>query len=302
MKNTYSFISLSRACRLVGITRQGYYKRAKVKRIKATQSSVVLKLVQQVRNIHPKIGGRKLYHMIKSDLQEHNIKMGRDDFFRVLGENNLLIRKRKRRHITTWSGHPYRKYPNLIKEIVPQKPNQIWASDITYLKKEKGHYYLSLITDIYSRKIVGYNLSDNLESVNALQALKMAIKNNPESINKLIHHSDRGIQYCTHEYVRLLNEKGIKISMTQNGDPLENAIAERINGIIKNEYMVQKPVTNKQQAKQLLENTIVAYNKHRPHLSCGMKTPDYVHENQSETKRLWKSYYKKKEPVNLLQD
>jgi len=289
-------------CWLFGITRQSYYKHFGSTNLKQKQTEIVLELVHSLRSTHPKLGGRKLYYMLKDNLQEQNIKVGRDVFFDLLRENNLLIRKRKRKHITTWSGHPFRKYSNLTRDFVPQKINQLWVSDITYLKTNQGYLYLSLITDAYSRKLVGYDLSNNLEAVNALQALKMAIKHSTDSLTELIHHSDRGIQYCSHEYVALLNKNGIRISMTEKGDPLENAIAERINGIIKNEYLLNNAIIDKQHAKQLLEKTVIAYNNHRPHLSCQMKTPGYVHENQIETQRLWKNYYKKKETVNLLQD
>lgn len=302
MKEAHSQIGLSRMCWLFGITRQGYYKHFYSTNLKQKQTDIVLKLVCGIRSTHPKLGCRKLYHLLKDELQALNIKVGRDLLFDLLRDNNLLIRKRKRKHITTWSGHPFKKYSNLIREYTPYKPNQLWVSDITYLKTNQGFLYLSLITDAYSRKIVGYDLANNLEAVNALQALKMAIKYRTGSLNELIHHSDRGIQYCTHEYIALLNEKGIRISMTEKGDPLENAIAERVNGIIKNEYLLNNTITDEQHAKQLLEKTVMAYNNHRPHLSCQMKTPDYVHDNQIEIHRLWKNYYKKVKSVNLLQD
>lgn len=258
------------------------------------------------------LGGRKLYYMLQKQIEQHSIKMGRDALFTLLRENHLLIRKRRRKVNTTWSYHFFRKYPNLIKGLTPTAPNQLWVSDITYLKTQQGFLYLSLITDAYSRKIVGYHLSSNLESVNTLKALQMAI-NTAQPSEGLIHHSDRGIQYCTHEYVSLLNQHGIRISMTESGDPIDNAIAERMNGIIKNEYLLNQPITNQNHAMKLLDQAVLLYNKHRPHLSCNMHTPEDVHQNRLPTKRIWKTYYRKKsnivnqlqdleQPVNLCQD
>lgn len=249
------------------------------------------------------MGGRKLYALLHTPLRQQGINLGRDAFFDLLRDSGLLIRKRRRKTITTWSKHPFRKYRNLIKNYLPTQPNQLWVSDITYLKTQQGFVYLSLITDAYSRKIVGYDLSDNLESVNALYALQMAIHSTTEPLHNLIHHSDRGIQYCCHDYVRLLQRHHIQISMTENGDPLENAIAERINGIIKNEYLLQQPLLNKQQVMPLLKQAVVAYNQHRPHLSCNMYPPNEIHQQHQQPKKLWKTYYNKNLTlVNPLQD
>ncbi len=253
----------------------------------------MLQLVAELRSVHPVIGTRKLYALLQPQLQEIGLQIGQDALFNLLRENGYLMRRRRRKTITTWSKHPFRKYRNLIRNFIPNAPNQLWVSDITYLKTQQGFVYVSLITDAYSRKIVGYDLSDNLESVNALHALQMAILNATKPLDRLIHHSDRGIQYCCHDYVNLLQQQHIQISMTENGDPLENAIAERINGIIKNEYLLQQPILNKQHAMQLLKQTVTVYNKHRPHLSCNMLTPDEIHQQYQLPKRLWKSYYRK---------
>lgn len=263
----------------------------------------MLQLVAEVRALHPAMGVRKLYSMIQQQIQEQGIQIGRDALFNLLRENGWLLRRRRRKTITTWSKHPFRKYRNLIKEFTPTVPNQLWVSDITYLKTQQGFVYLSLITDAYSRKVVGYDLSDNLESVNTLQALQMAIQSTSEPLTGLIHHSDRGIQYCSHDYVRLLQQHQIRISMTENGDPLENAIAERINGILKHEYLLQQSIQNKQHAMQLLKQAVTRYNNHRPHLSCNMFTPEIIHQQHQQPKRLWKNYYKKRITiVNPLQD
>lgn len=267
------------------------------------ENTIVLQLITEVRSVHPAIGGRKLYALLQQQIQEQGIRIGRDALFNLLRENGLLIRRRRRKVITTWSKHPFRKYRNLIRDFIPSGPNQLWVSDITYLKTQQGFVYISFITDAYSRKIVGYDLSDNLESINALQALQSAIQATTEPLNGLIHHSDRGIQYCCHDYVNLLQHHQIQISMTQNGDPLENAIAERINGIIKHEYMFHQNIHDKQHARKILKQAVNLYNKNRPHLSCNMLTPEQVHHQQQTPKRLWKNYYQKRTTiVNPLQD
>jgi len=258
-------------------------------------------VIQQVKNIrknHRKIGTRKLYEMIQPYLLEHQIKMGRDALFNTLSANHLLIRKRKRRIQTTNSHHWLRRYPNLIRAVVPTAPNQLWVSDITYWKinKEK-HVYISFITDAYSHKIVGYQVAETLDAIESIKALQMALSAlGAESHLNLIHHSDRGIQYCSHAYVKLLQDYGIKISMTENGDPLENAIAERVNGIIKGEYLENYEVDNIKQAKKLLKVVVDLYNNERPHMSIGNLTPNKIHQstNQIKIEKLWKNYYQKK--------
>jgi putative transposase len=221
--------------------------------------------------------------------------------------NHLLVRKRKRRIQTTNSYHWLRKYPNLIRDFFPSTPNQLWASDITYWKiNATEHLYISFITDAYSHKIVGYHVAETLEAIESIQALKMALSGlKKDEVKKfqLIHHSDRGIQYCSYQYVKLLQNYDIKISMTENGDPLENAIAERVNGIIKEEYLQDYTVKNIKEAKKVLDFVIKLYNEDRPHNSISNLFPTQVHEENLETKRLWKNYYKKNPIiVNQLQD
>jgi transposase InsO family protein len=186
------------------------------------------------------------------------------------------------------------------------RSNQLWVSDITYWKTGGKNYYISFVTDAYSKKIVGYHVATNLEAVSSIQALNMAISGltkAPDSDNELIHHSDRGIQYCSKGYVKLLQDNNIKISMTENGDPRENAIAERVNGIIKNEYLFDYEMPNLKQARDLLEREVHLYNDDRPHMSIGMLTPNTVHQQHIKTDKLWKNYYRKKpEIVNAFQD
>ena len=209
-----------------------------------------------------------------------------------------MVRKRKRKIQTTNSHHWLRKYPNLIREFIPTAINQLWVSDITYWKINKEKYvYISFITDAYSHKIVGYQVAESLEAIESIKALQMALSAlGAESHLNLIHHSDRGIQYCSHAYVKLLQDYDIKISMTENGDPLENAIAERVNGIIKGEYLENYEVENINQAKKLLKAVVDLYNNERPHMSIGNLTPNKIHQstNQIKIKKLWKNYYQKK--------
>jgi transposase InsO family protein len=211
----------------------------------------------------------------------------------------MLVRKRKRRVQTTQSFHWLRKYPNLIKGFTPTAPNQLWVSDITYWKINGSYVYISFITDAFSHKIIGFHVAETLESIETIQALKMALSSLIETLEtelKLIHHSDRGVQYCHHKYVNLLQKNNIKISMTENGDPLENAIAERVNGIIKEEYLQDYQVNSIEQAKEVLRFVIEElYNKERPHNSISNLTPNEVHKNNIKTNKLWKSYYKKRE-------
>lgn len=223
--------------------------------------------------------------------------MGRDSMFDLLASEHMLIQKRKRRHITTNSNHWYKRYPNLIKGITPEGPNQIWVSDITYIKTREEFLYLFLITDVYSKKIVGFNLARTLDSTHAVNSLQDAIKKTSKPISGLIHHSDRGIQYCSNEYTRLLKRKNISISMTENSDPLENPIAERVNGILKDEYLYEEINTNNYLTNTQLIKTIEKYNKKRPHLSCDMMTPEQAHLRTGNIRRQWKNYYRKK--VNL---
>lgn len=296
MKDIYPGISLSRLCRLLGITRQAYYQHFWEVSDITIEHQLVLDQVTEIRQTHPAIGGRKLFYLLQCFLLEHQIKMGRDALFDLLAANKLLVRKRKRRISTTQSHHWLKKYPNLIKDWHPSKPNQLWVSDITYIPLTSGFLYLSLITDAYSHKIMGYAVADNLEAVNTTKALHMALGNLTEIPDFLIHHSDRGIQYCSFDYTNCLKENNIQISMTENGDPLENPVAERINGILKDEYLRHYPLTNLNQALELVSDVVDRYNRLRPHQSINMITPEVAHEKQLPINRTWS---KKKEYLTL---
>ena len=303
-----------RLCRLLGLTRQAYYQHFWQAEASSIEESLVLGKVHAIRKDHRVMGGRKLYEKLYSFLLEHQIKMGRDAFFDLLAKNNLLVKKRRRRFITTFSNHWLKKWPNLIREMEINRINQLWVSDITYWKIGERYSYISLITDAYSHKIVGYHLAQTLESVETIKALHMAMNQLPNQLlATLTHHSDRGVQYCSENYIKLLQNKGIQISMTENGDPLENAIAERINGILKSEYLKHYQTKTIQEATELLDFAVKLYNQDRPHFSIGLLTPEKVHSEELLVEKLWKNYYNKnakivnpiqdnKNPVNILQD
>ncbi len=295
MKHNYPKVSLGRFCRLLGVTRQSYYQHFWQLEQLVFEDELVISEVLKIRKNHRHMGCRKLYELLQPFLLEHQIKMGRDRLFDVLSANYLLVRRRKKQTITTNSFHRFMKYPNLIKNFIPSSPNQLWVSDITYWRIKNGFLYISFITDAYSKKIVGYHLGDSLQTSETIQALEMAIStiSNENSELELIHHSDRGTQYCSNEYVQLLEINTIGISMTENGDPLENAIAERVNGIIKEEYLNDYQIDNLDEAKGLLDAVIQLYNNERPHMSIGNLTPNQVHQNNIKTEKLWKNYYVK---------
>lgn len=277
-------------CELFGKTRQAYYQHIKYEYKEQVKESVILSMVQEIRTDQPRIGGRKLLELIMPKLQG-DLSIGRDAFFDLLGQEGLLVRKSRRRAITTNSKHWLRKYPNLIRGFKPTAAHQLWVSDITYIDTiDDGFLYLFLITDVYSHKIVGWYLSETLEADNALTALYMAISQLPANNDGLIHHSDRGVQYCSQKYVKQLENTGIKISMTENGDPRENAIAERVNGILKTEWLYCKSIKNKQDAHSEVSHAITTYNGKRPHSSIDMLTPEQAHCMTIELKKRWKNY------------
>jgi len=230
-------------------------------------------------------------------MQQHAIGMGRDAFFDLLRENGLLIRRRKRVPKTTNSKHWLKKYPNLIEGFIPTAPNQLWVSDITYIRLHNEFAYLSLITDAYSHKIIGFYLCENLSAKGCVNALKMALKSLPEK-HRLIHHSDRGVQYCSVEYVSLLEKEHIRISMTQTGNPKENPLAERVNGILKEE-LLEDVFPSLTIARNQIATAISTYNFHRPHLSIDMLTPAEAHNSEGPIKKRWKNYYSHKKETEV---
>jgi putative transposase len=296
MKNSFSHIGLAKLCGWFGLTRQAYYQNSWSGIGISVEEELVLKEVLNIKKNHNAMGVRKIHYMLQSFLLEHQIKMGRDALFDLLAAHKLLVKRRKRRIQTTWSQHWLRKYPNLIRDFEPTAPNQLWVSDITYWKISNKNLYITFITDAYSHKIVGYHLADNMEALESRKALEMALHSLNKPLPNLIHHSDRGVQYCSSIYVNRLNEYEIKISMTENGDPLENAIAERVNGIIKEEYLNYHNIGSYKQAQEILKKTVILYNQERPHLSIDNLTPSFLHKSEQPLfpQKRWKNYYKKK--------
>jgi transposase InsO family protein len=224
----------------------------------------------------PRIGTRKLHYLLAPKLKQ--LGVGRDRLFAILKANHLQIKSKKQYHITTNSHHRFRKHKYLLEGMVFNRPNQVWVTDITYIGTRKEPIYLALVTDVYSKKIMGYNVSNSLSTAGALQALEMALKTKRNKNNKLIHHSDRGLQYCSNEYQKVLTDHNIICSMTQSYDPYQNAIAERVNGILKQEFILGVKISDIQLMNLLIKESIYIYNNERPHLSSYMKTPTQMHQ------------------------
>jgi transposase InsO family protein len=275
-----------------GISKQAFYKRLNSYKMTTNRDKILIKLVKDFRkNVGQRTGGLKLYSELKNDFKAHNIKIGRDRFFIFLRENQLLVTKLKNYHITTNSNHRFHKYKNLVSNFVPTAPEQLWVTDITYIKTENGHNYLALVTDAYSKKIMGYCLDNHMKSDLCINALNMAVKNRIYDNTDLIHHSDRGFQYCSTSYVNFAQNNKMTMSMTEQYDPYENAIAERINRTLKYEYGLKQTIKNTKLAKKIVKEAVNIYNNLRPHLSLEMRKPSEVHQNPNIK---YKSYRKNK--------
>jgi putative transposase len=287
-------VSLSTICSLFGHTRQAYYQWIKSTEQELLQELIILERISAIRKKMRRISVRKVQHILNEKLSKQGQHLGRDALYDLMRRNGMLVRRRKRRFITTLSNHWLFKYKNLINNgFEASAPHQLWVSDITYLETDETVCYLYLITDAYSRKIVGYHLSKDLKAVSAVQALKMAFQQLPAHY-QLIHHSDRGVQYCSEEYVSLLKAKTIAISMSAAGEVLENSMAERVNGILKDEWIHDEHYASFIQAQQRIKKIIALYNQERPHLSLDMMTPDQAHRKTGKINKLWKNYYKRK--------
>jgi putative transposase len=243
------------------------------------------------KKVGPKSGGIKLYKELKPNMTNQEINIGRDKFYRFLRQYNLLVPKRRNYHTTTNSNHLFRKYKNIVKDKVPTRPEQLWVCDITYVKTENGHNYLALVTDAYSKQIMGYNLDNHMKTSLCTKALAMAIKNRKYPNEKLIHHSDRGFQYCNPKYTEFAEENGITMSMTEQYDPYENAVAERVNRTLKYEYGLKNTLKNSEIARKLTDEAIFIYNNLRTHFSLDLRKPAEVHSNPNIQ---YKSYRKNK--------
>jgi len=274
-------------CKLFGKSRQAFYKSLSSFDKQKAKHRVVIDKVKQVRKRHRRMGCRKLLNTLSKDLAMDGIKMGRDKMFELLREENMLVQYRRRYVKTTQSKHQFYKFSNLISGKQITRAEELFVSDITYIKTKSYSMYLFLVTDAYSKKIMGWKLSDNMKVINAIEAAKMAIKNRIYPSRTLIHHSDRGLQYCNPSYTTLLEKNNIQISMTTKYDPYENAIAERVNGILKTEYDIADGFQNKYDAQREIKYAITLYNTERPHLSCNYMVPEMAHRTESHCLKRW---------------
>jgi putative transposase len=272
-------LSVCRACRHIGISRQAYYQGLHRQDALRKCSERVTELVHSKRLRQPRLGTRKLHHLLSDSLQGEGLKVGRDALFGILRQSHMLVPPKRAYHKTTDSHHRFHRHPNLLKagdeQVQPLAAEQVWVADITYVPTHSGFVYLSLITDAYSRKIVGHHVHDSLRTRQVSLALKVALKRR-QSSQRLIHHSDRGIQYCSDEYQAIHRKHGLTCSMTDGYDCYQNALAERINGILKGELLLQRPV-DLAQARRMVDESVDIYNLERPHCSLQLKTPDEVH-------------------------
>ncbi len=249
------------------------------------QHQQILALVKEKRMKQPRLGTRKLHYLLQQERKSHHV--GRDKLFSILRANNLLVKPRKPYRKTTDSQHWLKKHKNLLASIELTKPEQVWVADITYIPTKQGHSYLSLVTDAYSKRIMGYHLSQSLSAEECLKALQMAIKERKYT-PQLIHHSDRGLQYCSEDYQQMLGKAGIQPSMTEQSDPYQNAVAERVNGILKDEFNLEQGFVRHLEAVKVIKESVEIYNQFRPHLSCGYLTPQQMHQQQEKQLIKWK--------------
>lgn len=277
-------MSLRGACKLLGISRQAVYQREKRIEQRSTELAPVKDLVLELRRFMPRLGGRKLYFLLKPKLDEQGIKLGRDGFFNYLRDHRLLVQPVKRYTKTTHSKHWMKKHPNLMESQKINRAEQAFVSDITYVETDEGVHYLSLVTDAYSRKIMGHEVSNDMRAESVVKALRRAARQR-KTRRSLLHHSDRGLQYCSAIYQKELKRHGITPSMTDGYDCYQNALAERVNGILKQEFLLYKCRTLKE-LKSLVQESVDIYNRLRPHLSLDMKTPDEVHKKATSEREV----------------
>ncbi|MGN5054477.1 IS3 family transposase [Aeromonas veronii] len=271
-------LTIVRACLFLGISRQAYYKRNRVADERHAQGLQVVRFVRQVRLRQPRMGTRKLHYLLQGQ-DDDGLKVGRDRLFQILAEHRLLVQPKRAYHKTTHSFHRFYRHPNLLKagpeQVTPVAPEQVWVADITYLPARSGPLYLSLVTDAYSRKIVGHHVHEGMHAESVAMAFKKALKQRRGS-GELIHHSDRGVQYCSGLYQSLHERYGVKCSMTDGYDCYQNALAERVNGILKGELLLQSP-QDLTQAREMVREAVDIYNAERPHHALKYRTPDAVH-------------------------
>ena len=269
-------MTVSRLCRAVSMSRQNYYKARRKRQRKRVEETAIEELVDVQRRIHPHMGCRKLLVVLKPQLQEMGIEIGRDRFFELMRRKDKLVKRRKRRGGGTCSRHRYESFPNLYREMHVDGIHQAWLSDLTYIDTDEGFLYWSLLSDAYSRKVLGSTVSESLEAEGCIKTVLQAIAR-WQTESTPVHHSDRGIQYCCHDYVNLLTDHGIAISMTEENHCYENAQAERLIGILKQEYELGGRFKTKEQARRAIAQAVELYNRHRPHTSLSYMTPHEVH-------------------------
>jgi putative transposase len=290
MKQDYPHLGRGFLCRLFGKTRHAYYDHLWRDQHDSLKEEIILQLVHEIRVPLPRLGTRKLLFALQPGLESHHISIGRDCLYELLDAHKLLIRQRRKKVFTTDSRHWMHKYANLVKGVNIIRPEQLWVSDITYIRVMNQWAYLSLITDAFSRKIMGYCFRSDMLAIGPVAALQMALDNRSYSGQTLIHHSDRGSQYCSKEYVELLESEHISISMTERGDPYENALAERMNGILKSEFNLYGSSFSFEQTYRKIHTSVKAYNELRPHGSCDYLTPCQAHRQGNVLKKRWKTY------------
>jgi transposase InsO family protein len=269
--------TIENLCKYVDMTRQNYYAARRLRKRREVDEEMIVKLVKRERQIQPRLGGRKLLHLLSPEMEQEGIIIGRDRFFEVLAKNNLLVVPKRKKPRTTNSRHSLPVFCNLLQGNKFKSPNEVWVSDLTYIRTDEGFLYAALITDLVSCKIVGAHIGDSLEAEGCLAALDQALSELPEGKHP-IHHSDRGCQYCCHAYVERLQKHGLPISMTEIMHCYENSKAERVNGILKDEYAMDSTFRTKDQARKAFEQAIWLYNHRRPHMTLKMRFPVKVHE------------------------
>jgi putative transposase len=292
-------VTVSAVCRRIGITRQNYYARHQARQRQQVDAGLVVALVLAERQLQPRLGTRKLHFMLQPKLVAAGVGLGRDRFLAVLRAHELLLAPQLTEYpCTTNSQHCLPVFPNQIKDRVVSQPNEVWVSDLTYLRTAAGFLYLSLVTDKYSRKVVGDHCGDTLAAAGCLQALGLALKELPAWAHP-IHHSDQGSQYCCHEYVNALVGRGLTISMTERDHCAENALAERMNGILKSEYGLGQKIKTKLQARQLVAQGVQLYNERRPHTALAYRTPAAVHNTVGSARSCAASRLRSGSPTRL---
>ena len=274
-------VTVTSLCQALKLSRQAYYQGHHARRRQQIDEEALVKLVKRERAIQPRLGVRKLLVRMREDMESMGVSIGRDRMFTLLRSQGLLIVRRRTTARTTDSRHRFRYYPNRYRELSLSTPHQAWVSDLTYVRTDEGFMYLSLIQDAYSRRIVGYAVEDTLAATGSIRALNMALSQLPTAA-RIVHHSDRGIQYCCGAYVRRLEARGIIISMTEEDHCYENAQAERLNGILKQEYGLGETFRTKAQMRAAVKEAVWLYNTHRPHVSLGYRTPEEIHRQASE--------------------